>query len=109
MSVKEYEGSLEGDENILKSDHDNDCTTFYIDENHWIIYFKRLKFMAYELLKLKYNQHINRLPEAQLVRWIWKKKKGIYFYGHLIDGNFIMFSSIAMMMSTNSATNLIYS
>nr|XP_044599786.1 mitochondrial folate transporter/carrier isoform X2 [Equus asinus] len=27
-----------------------------------------LQFMAYELLKLKYNQHINRLPEAQLVR-----------------------------------------
>ncbi|XP_007075878.1 mitochondrial folate transporter/carrier isoform X1 [Panthera pardus] len=25
-----------------------------------------LQFMAYELLKLKYNQHINRLPEAQL-------------------------------------------
>lgn len=24
------------------------------------------KFMAYELLKLKYNKHINRLPEAQL-------------------------------------------
>ncbi|XP_057590766.1 mitochondrial folate transporter/carrier [Hippopotamus amphibius kiboko] len=25
-----------------------------------------LQFMAYELLKLKYNQHTNRLPEAQL-------------------------------------------
>lgn len=32
-NVKEYEGSLEGDENILKSDHGNDCTTFYTDEN----------------------------------------------------------------------------
>ena len=30
MSVKEYEGSLGGDENILKSDHGNDCTTFYM-------------------------------------------------------------------------------
>ena len=39
-NVKEYEGSLEGDENILKSDHGNDCTTFYTDENQWIIYFK---------------------------------------------------------------------
>lgn len=59
MSVKEYEGSLEGDENILKSDHDNDCTTFYTDENHWIIYFKRLKFMANELyLKKYFKQHL---------------------------------------------------
>lgn len=58
-NVKEYEGSLEGDENILKSDHGNDCTTFYTDENQWIIYFKGLNFMAYELYLQKYfEQHL---------------------------------------------------
>lgn len=36
-------------ENILKLDHKHNCPTLWIWQNHWIVNFKRVNFVVYEL------------------------------------------------------------